>query len=486
MQFYNSLTKKIEDFTSIEDGKVIIYVCGLTPYDSAHIGHARTYVAFDVLKRYITKSGYKVYHIQNITDVEDKIIKRCKETAADPKILTDSIHREALELFDKLAITRADVYPKVTDHIPEIISTIESLIKNGAAYETNDGVYYSVDSFDDYGCLSGQNLAEIESGARIEIDEKKKNPSDFALWKKTSGEIIEFDSPWGRGRPGWHIECSAMALKYAGRTLDIHGGARDLIFPHHENEIAQSEAASNQKFCNYWLHTGFLTVEGEKMSKSLGNFITIKQSLSEFNANALRFFFLSSHYRSPVDYNPESVLAANESVERIFNSLGLIDETISNSKSSSIDHSLRKNESSLVEKFYAHLSNDLDTPQAIAVLFSLIREANVASSSESTDIDILKKMKQDILDMLWILGIFDNSKSLLSDLLPKVNSILASFESKEMLSAQEAIEKLIALRAEAKKSKDFKKSDLIRDKLASIGVLLEDGKSGAKWKVQSK
>ncbi len=484
MQFYNSLTKKIEDFHSIETDKLVMYVCGLTPYDSAHIGHARTYVAFDVLKRFLRSKGYSIYHIQNITDVDDKIIKRCRETAADPKILTESVHRDALESFDKLSILRADVYPKVSTHIQEIIALIKKLIENGFAYETSEGVYYCVSKFPCYGLLSGQNMTQIKDGARIEVDEKKHDPSDFALWKKTTGEIIEFASPWGSGRPGWHIECSAMALKYAGRTIDIHGGARDLIFPHHENEIAQSEAASGEKFCNYWLHTGFLTVEGEKMSKSLGNFITINDALTKFSPNALRFFFLQSHYRSPVDYNPESISASFESVERIFNCLGIIDETISaHSNSKYSDADLSELIDSEAEKFYAHLSNDLDTPRAIAVLFSLVKEANIACSKDKVDVALLKKIKSHISAMLEILGIFDTSKSSLSHLLPKVNTLLSEFDLPETKSTELGIDALINLRTEAKKSKDFAKSDLIRSRLSAIGVTLEDGKSGVKWKV---
>jgi cysteinyl-tRNA synthetase len=303
MQLFNSLSKNLETFTPLEENKVVMYVCGLTPYDSAHIGHARTYVSFDVIKRYLIKKGYSVYHIQNITDVDDKIIKRCLETGADPTKLTTGIHDEAMELFGQLNISPADVYPKVTGHMEEIIAMVKTLLEKGHAYETDDGVYFDVLKFKDYGKLSGQDIEHMKAGVRKEVAKGKRSPLDFALWKKTQGEILEFDSPWGKGRPGWHIECSAMAKRYGKRTLDIHGGARDLIFPHHENEIAQSEAANDEKFCNYWLHTGFLTVSGEKMSKSLGNFITLKQALSSFTPNALRLFYLQAHYRSPLDYD---------------------------------------------------------------------------------------------------------------------------------------------------------------------------------------
>ncbi|MDD5337574.1 MAG: cysteine--tRNA ligase, partial [Candidatus ainarchaeum sp.] len=285
MQLYNTMTKKMEVFEPLSGKKVNLYVCGLTPYDHTHLGHARTYVAFDMLKRYFTQGGYDVFHIQNVTDVDDKILKRAAERKISPRELAESFNSEAMELFKKLNILEANAYPKVTEHIPEIIALVQKLLDSGYAYETETGIYFEVRKFPDYGKLSGQKLGEIISGSRKEVDETKRNPEDFALWKKTKDEALEFESPWGTGRPGWHIECSAMAGKYA-KTLDIHGAARDLIFPHHENEIAQSEAANGQKFVNYWLHTGFLTVNGEKMSKSLGNFVTLADVLSQHSPNA--------------------------------------------------------------------------------------------------------------------------------------------------------------------------------------------------------
>ncbi len=483
MRLYNSLTKKNESFLPIDKNKVTMYVCGLTPYDSAHIGHARAYVAFDLLKRYLAYKGFNVFHIQNITDVEDKIIKRCKEAGADPKKLTTQMHDEALELFDQLAILRANVYPKVTEHIPEIVALIAKLISKGHAYETTTGIYFDVSKFMDYGNLSGQNLEEIKSGSRKEVDETKQNPTDFALWKKTKGEILEFDSPWGTGRPGWHIECSALALKYAGATLDIHGGARDLIFPHHENEIAQSEAANGKRFCKHWVHVGFLTVEGEKMSKSLGNFITLKQALSRFSPNALRLFYLQAHYRSPVDYDEDALDAAGESVERIFNSIGLIRE-VDADKMSVEDQDFRSESDKLISEFYSSLENDLDTPRSLASLFSLLRVTNSQLEKDEVDHEQLKKVELELAKIIDLLGLVEQKKeSGLSKLESQIAELAKEFNA-QIGTSEAMLDSLISLRIELRKKKDFAKSDLIRAKLLAIGIVLEDKESGGpRWKV---
>jgi len=484
MHIFNSISKKIEDFKPLEEKRVVIYVCGITPYDSAHIGHARTYVAFDMIKRYLIRKGFSVYHIQNITDVEDKIIKRCRETGADPKTLTEENHHEAVMLFNQLNILPADVYPKVTEHIPEIIALIQRLVATGHAYETGTGVYFDISSFATYGALSGQKLEEIKAGARVEIDETKHDPVDFALWKKTDGEIIEFGSPWGRGRPGWHIECSALSSKYAKRTLDIHGGGRDLIFPHHENEIAQSEAASGEKFCNYWMHPGFLTVHGEKMSKSLGNFITLKQAMSSFSPNAIRLFFLQVHYRSPLDYEEEKLEAMEETVERIFNSLGLIKE-IEARGASHVDADFRKKSDELISLFYRHMDDDFNTPEAIAALFNLLRLANSHMNAEKTDHGQLKKIEHALEEMLWIIGL-QEMRPALEAKKDALFSLVDEFGIKEQPdSAEAALNLLISLRDTVRKAKDYAKSDSIRAKLKEIGVTLEDkaGPGTPRWKI---
>jgi cysteinyl-tRNA synthetase len=493
MRLYNSLSKRLEEFSPLEEKRVVMYVCGLTPYDSAHIGHARAFVSFDILKRHLVKKGFSVYHIQNITDVDDKIIKRCKEAGADPKKLTETNHAEALEQFGKLGIIPADIYPKVTEHIPEIISMVRTLVERGHAYETASGVYFDISSFQAYGSLSGQDLEQIRAGSRFDVDESKKDAADFALWKKTSGEIIEFDSPWGRGRPGWHIECSAMSQRYARNTLDIHGGARDLIFPHHENEIAQSEAALGRKFCNYWVHTGFLTVEGEKMSKSLGNFITLSQALANHEPNALRLFYLQAHYRSPLDYDEDALEASHESVERIFNSLGLIREAEGPAAAGAgktgewgggADSEFRRKSDELIGLFQRHLEDDLNTPEAIASLFSLLRIANSHISGGRPDAEQIVKVRKAVGDMLWVLGLVEPHKGL-EEKAQAIFGLLAELGGARPATPEEALTSLIAMRDGARAAKDFRKSDLIRARLHGMGIIVEDkaGLGGARWKL---
>ncbi len=480
MEIYDSMARGMQELVPLEDKKIVMYVCGLTPYDQAHIGHARTYVAFDVIKRYLIKKGYRVYHIQNITDVEDKIIKRCKETGEDPKELTERNHAEALELFDRLHISRADVYPKVTEHIPEIIELIRKIEEKGFAYETETGVYFEVSKFRGYGKLSGQNLEQIRAGARVEVDESKKHPEDFALWKKGE-DIISFESPWGSGRPGWHIECSLMAAKYAKRpTLDIHGGARDLIFPHHENEIAQSEAATGKPFSKYWMHTGFLTVHGEKMSKSLGNFVTVKDGLGMFSPNALRFFYIQSHYRSPVDYEEDVIKSMEESVERIFNTLRIMNE---NRKEDERDDEFRKKSESETGGFYEAMDNDFDTPGAIASLFNLVRTVNSHLEKEKTDNEALGLVKEKIGEILWILGLEREEVSLDA----KKNELLAIAKefSIDAEAPEEIMGKLIELRNSSREKKDYGTSDSIRKRLRDAGIVLEDKKEGGtSWRLE--
>jgi cysteinyl-tRNA synthetase len=485
MKLYNSLSKKPAIFAP-EDGRdVIMYVCGITPYDSAHIGHARTYVSMDVLKRHLKRKGHRVYHIQNITDVDDKIIKRCMETGSDPKRLTTDNHDEALDLLGKLAVLPADVYPKVTDHIQDIISLVSLLIQKGAAYETPTGVYFSISSFKDYGALSGQDLEQIRAGARVDVDETKKDPADFALWKKTQGALIEFDSPWGRGRPGWHIECSAMARRYAKGTLDIHGGGRDLIFPHHENEIAQSEATGEGKFCHFWVHPGFLTVHGEKMSKSLGNFVTLREALTRFTPNSMRLFYLQAHYRSPLDYDEDKIEGMDESVERIFNSLGLLREECNARHPAHEDPAFRKESDSLIAQFERNMDDDLNTPEAIAAMFNLLRLTNAHISQPKPDRDQLVLVKDALEAMLSVLGLEEER----ADLDSKTAGIISLAQELGLGTSGDAaatLDMLIDAREKARGAKDYARSDIIRDKLKGIGIILEDKKGkegGPRWKI---
>lgn len=486
MRLFNSLTGQMEDFRPMEDGRVVLYVCGLTPYDSAHIGHARTYVAFDTVKRFLLSEGYKVYHIQNVTDVEDKIIKRCMESGADPRELTGRFNDEAMLQFGSLRILPADVYPKVTEHIGDIIGMIGALLEKGYAYETGSGIYFDVSKFRGYGNLSGQDLGRMKAGARKEVAEGKRNHLDFALWKKSRGEILEFDSPWGRGRPGWHIECSAISLRYAGRTIDIHGGARDLIFPHHENEIAQSEAATGKPFCKYWMHTGFLTVEHEKMSKSLGNFITLWQSLSRFSPDAHRLFFLQTHYRSPLDYEDGLLGAAEEGAERIFNSIGLIGEALGSGRKTAANPAFRAETDALIGRFRSSMEDDFDTPNAIAALFNLLRLANAHLAGETIDSVQLGRIREEAARMLWVLGM-EESKPSMEGKLAGLSSLLSELGAPgRPAGAEAALETLISLRDEARKKKDYARSDLIRSRLAELGISLEDkGGGGMRWRLKA-
>ena len=463
MRVYNSLSRRTEEFDPVKKGEVGLYVCGLTPYDHAHLGHARTYISMDMIKRYLMHKGYKVHHIQNITDIEDKIFNRSKETGISPLVLSEKFQGEALEEFDRLKILRADEYPKVSEHIPEIIRMIEKIIENGHAYETDTGVYFSVSSFPGYGKLSGQKLEGIEHGCRVGVDETKQDPADFALWKKGE-DVLTFESPWGRGRPGWHIECSAMSMKYTdGRTLDIHGGGRDLIFPHHENEVAQAEAAYKTPFCKYWMHTGFLTVDGEKMSKSLGNFIVIKNLLGKYPPYALRLFFLHSHYRSPVNYNEESISAAQTTAERMFNFLGKADELPESGGSENAE--LRKKLQEETDGFYAAMDNDFDTPSALAHMFGIMTECFSEMRKAEPDYSAIFGAKEDFKKMMWILGLEKEEKE------------ATDIQGKE-------IDSLVEAREKARGEKNFKLADEIRDKLLKMGVVLEDTDEGPKWKLK--
>ncbi len=464
MRVYNTFTKKFERFSPAHDRKIVMYVCGLTPYDHTHLGHARTYVSFDVIKRYLIYRGYEVLHIQNITDVEDKIINRAKETGKDPLGLSRHFHSEALSLFDSLSILRADFYPAVSEHIPEIIDAIKKILKKGCAYETETGVYFNVAKFKKYGRLSGQKIKEIEKKHRIEPDPTKKNPADFALWKKTKKgeEPIGFESPWGYGRPGWHIECSAMSMKYTNyKTLDIHGGAKDLIFPHHENEIAQSEAAFGSQFVKYWLHTGFLTVDGVKMSKSLGNFITLKDALAKHNPQAIRLLFVLTKYSSPIDYSEEHVESASAALKRIEEGFALLKEAEKSKKPSKTDLDFRKKIYMQKNKFFEAMENDFDTARAAASFFDFITEANRHASGKEIDYSALKIAKQFYSDVLFIFGI-------------ELKKEEAGGEYGAILNA------VLDVREELRRARQFELSDRIRKILNESGYEIFDTPDGPK------
>ncbi|MEA1993625.1 MAG: cysteine--tRNA ligase [Euryarchaeota archaeon] len=457
IKVYNTLHRKKEEFVPKKDKKVGIYVCGLTPYDYAHLGHAKTYVAFDVIMRYLEYRGYDVFYVQNVTDVEDKLINRAKEIDKNPLEIADQFFKESLKDFDTLNIKRADLYPLVSEHIEDIVKFISELIEKGYAYESDGNVYFSIETFEDYGKLSNQSIEDILSGARISLDERKRNPVDFALWKKAKKDEIFWDSPWGKGRPGWHIECSVMSTKYIGVPLDIHGGAIELAFPHHENEIAQSEARYNEQFVTYWLHTGVLTVEGEKMSKSLGNFTTIKDLLKTYNPLAVRLFLASIHYRSRADFSEESVESAKKSLGRIHNAWRKIEDVLKNPGDGD------NNFGDVVKKsrkdFEAAMDDDFNTPKGLAAYFDLIKEINKSADSASKN-QLLKakKLFEDIGNVFGILR-----------------------ERKEEGLEEDLIQLIIDIRENAREKKDFEIADTIRARLREIGIVLEDGEK-TRWK----
>ncbi|MCS7122551.1 MAG: cysteine--tRNA ligase [Candidatus Micrarchaeota archaeon] len=444
MKLYDTYDKTLREFSPLSPPRVIMYVCGLTPYDDAHLGHARTYVAFDVLKRYLIYRGYRVFHIQNITDIDDKLIARGEELKRDPLEIAEYYHSRALESFMELNIIPADVYPKVSDHIHEIERIVKSLLDTGYAYRTSTGIYFDISKFSRYGKLSNQSLDQINRH-RIEPDPTKRNPSDFALWKYT--QDYTWDSHLGKGRPGWHIECSAMALKYSqGNIIDIHGGARDLIFPHHENEIAQSECYTNRKFVNFWIHTGFLTVNGEKMSKSLKNFITIRDLLSREDAMVLRMLLVSSKYSSPLDYSDTLLAQARENYMK----LKEFYSRVSNAKGPISDQENLRIIDTETTRFFEEMDNDLNTPGALSALFNIISHFN----THEIDLKSAMILKKFLNDVSFILGI-----KIESDLRGKMDMLLRGLGD---------------YRKELRSEKKYKESDRLREIIERAGVKVYD------------
>ena len=472
MKFYNTLTRKKEEFVPLEGNTVKIYVCGPTVYDSPHIGHARTYIAFDAIRRYLKYKGYDVIYVVNITNVDDKIINRAKELGEHPLKLAERYEREFFDAMEKLNVEKADFSPRVTEHIQDIINFIQKLIEKGYAYVSEGDVYFSVEKFKEYGKLSHQSLKEIKAGARVEISEKKRNPLDFALWKKAKEGEVSWPSPWGEGRPGWHIECSTMSMKYLGETLDIHGGAQDLIFPHHENEIAQSEALTGKTFVRYWLHTGFLLVKGEKMSKSLGNFITIDELLKTYDANSFRFLVLQTHYRSPLDFKFENLEKAKRAYKRLANALDYLKQKLEEVNGEDNTKVLEQYK----EKFFEALDDDFDTPKAFAVLFDFVNLVYKSRMDRKSTEEAIKFFK----DVFKIFGFKLEKKIDRAKLISLAKEFISNAENKE---EKELIEILIEIRAEHRRKKDYKIADYIRDKLREAGVILEDLEERTRWRV---
>ncbi len=464
MKLFNTLTNQKEEFIPIKEGEVNMYVCGPTVYNYIHLGNARPFTVFDVLRRYFKYKGYKVQYIQNFTDVDDKIINRSKEEGISPKEVADKYIAEYKTDAKALGITEADAHPRVSETMQEIIDFISTLEEKGYAYKSNDGsVYYRVNKFSDYGKLSHQSKDELMSGARVEVNDTKENPLDFALWKaKKEGEPY-WESPWGEGRPGWHIECSAMSKKFLGETIDIHGGGRDLIFPHHENEIAQSEACSGKEFAHYWLHNGYINVDNVKMSKSLGNFFTIRDISQKFDLEVVRMFILSVQYRSPINFSDESLRQNRTALERLYNVKNNLKYLISRAE----DKELSKEEERWlnelnegIKAFESCMEDDLNTAGALGEMFEMAKIINTNTSEASS-----KKALKKAFDLFMIPA--------------DVMGLLA--KDKEELLAED-IQKLIDERQRARAEKNFARSDEIRDILKEKGIALEDTREGVKWR----
>ncbi|VEI78177.1 Cysteine--tRNA ligase [Mannheimia haemolytica] len=456
LKIYNTLKREKEEFKPINPNQVGMYVCGVTVYDLCHFGHGRTFVSFDVIARYLRYSGYNLRYVRNITDVDDKIIKRALENNETCDELVDRMIAEMHQDFDALNILRPDVEPRATKHIPEIIAMVEKLINNGHAYVAADGdVMFDVESFQKYGALSRQNLEQLQAGARVEIKSIKKNPMDFVLWKMSKAGEPSWESPWGNGRPGWHIECSAMNSKELGEHFDIHGGGSDLMFPHHENEIAQSCCAHGGDYVNYWLHTGMLTIDKEKMSKSLGNFFSIRHMLGLYDAESLRYFFLTAHYRSLLDYSIDNLDLARSALERLYTALRGCDVS---GESIGGEH--------YVEAFKTAMDDDFNTPGALAVLFEIARELNKLKTEDMAKANSLAVR---LKELAGVLGLLEQDPD-----------AFLKGDANDDEAAE--IEALIKQRNEAKASKNWAVADEVRDKLKAMNIVLEDTPNGTIWR----
>lgn len=461
MKVYNTLTRRKEEFIPLEEGKVKMYVCGPTVYNLFHIGNARTFIIFDTIRRYLEYRGYEVKFVQNFTDIDDKMIKKAKDNNTTVKDLGDHYIMEYYKDADKLKIKRATVNPRATEYIKEMISFIEDLIAKGLAYEMDGDVYYSTKSYKEYGKLSGQNLDDLQSGARIDVDERKQDPMDFALWKKAKPFEPSWKSPWGNGRPGWHIECSCMALNLLGETIDIHAGGTDLIFPHHENEIAQSEGRSGKTFAKYWLHGAFINVDNRKMSKSLNNFFTAREILEKYDTEVVRLFMISGHYRTQINFTMEVLDSAKASLDRMYNALNILNGYLKNEKQviTPEEESLKAELLSFKDRFIEKMDDDFNTADGISVIFELIREVNIKINEDSS-VELVKFVMDLLKDLGTPLGIMQNDLG---------------------GTLEEEVEELIKMRNEARKNRDFALSDKIRDDLTSKGIILEDTAQGVRW-----
>ncbi|HBH1313053.1 TPA: cysteine--tRNA ligase [Clostridioides difficile] len=463
MKVYNTLTRTKEKFVPLEEGKVKMYVCGPTVYNYIHIGNARPFIIFDTLRRYLEYRGYDVTYVQNFTDVDDKIINRSHEEGISPEEVAAKYIKEYFVDCDGLGIKRATVHPQVTDNIQQIIEFIKELEDKGYAYAVNGDVYFDTNKFEGYGKLSGQKQEDLEAGARIEVNDQKRHPMDFVLWKAKKEGEPGWDSPWGEGRPGWHIECSVMSKRYLGETIDIHAGGQDLTFPHHENEIAQSEARSGKTFSKYWMHNGYININDEKMSKSKGNFFTVRDISKLYDLEIVRFFMLSAHYRNPVNFSDEMLNQAKAGLERLYNTKEKLEFTLSNL----VESPLTEKEVELVkelddfrQKFIDAMDDDVNTADAVSVIFELAKLIN-SNVDENSSLEFAKKCLDEFNELTGVLNIVNKKKDTVLD---------------------KDIEELIQKRTDAKKNKEFQLADDIRQQLLDMGIVLEDTRQGVKWK----
>ena len=488
LRIYNTLSGAKEEFVPLLPGKVSMYVCGVTVYDNCHIGHARANVAFDVVYRYLRHSGYDVTYVRNYTDIDDKIINRANKEGVPFNVISERYIQAFDEDMARLGLTLPTHQPKATEYVGEIISLVQSLVDKGTAYAVDGDVYFSVEKFPGYLKLSKRNLDDMQAGARIDVDERKQHPMDFALWKAAKPGEPFWVSPWGNGRPGWHIECSAMSMKLLGETFDIHGGGKDLVFPHHENEIAQSEAASGQPFVRYWMHNGFVNINAEKMSKSLGNFFTIREVLDRYDSEVLRFFLLSAHYRSPIDFSDQNLADAEAGLDRIYAALSSLDEILAAptaaADSATFSESARELQDkvgSLQQRFCEAMDDDFNTALAIAHLFELIRSLNKLLAEKQQPgprlRELLVQVKSEIAVVAGVLGVVTSVPG-------DYQARLKARKSSQLTISAEEIEALVAERSAARKARDFKRSDEIRDGLLAQGIELLDGPGGTEWKVK--
>ena len=459
MKGFNTLTRKKEELVPIEPGKLRIYACGPTVYNYIHIGNARPLCVFDVLRRYLEYKGCDVRFVQNFTDIDDKIIRRANEEGCSFKEISEKYIEEFWTDAKGLNVREATIHPRATENIDEIISIIEALVEKGYAYQAENDVYFSPSKFAEYGKLSHQPLEELEAGARINVEEIKKEPMDFALWKGAKPGEPYWESPWGKGRPGWHIECSAMARRYLGETIDIHCGGQDLIFPHHENEIAQSECCNGVPFARYWMHNGYINVDNVKMSKSLGNFFTVRDVAEKFGYEPIRYFLISSHYRSPINYSVDIIEQCKAALERLYNCRNNLDFALENAAEGGTDEKFAQTVAAREAQFDAAMEDDLNTADAVAAVFELVRDINTAAAAGATKATL----------------------TLAAESFDKLTGVLGLVYNRKAQSLDDEIEELIAQRAQARKEKNWAKADEIRDKIKEMGIVLEDTPNGVKW-----